>query len=288
MAKSVNQNPNARANIGYRDFDMSQHVEFTSTVAQLLPVYYDVLNPGDKIRASQYMKTRTQPLSSAAMAKITEYIEWYFVPMEQIYKPFSSLFYGIQDFDSSLYAVYGDMPDIYEVFPHIKYFSFLSANTNLQARLNFKTLMGEQYYTQFVRLADHLGFPSHVFADMGTQADANPFSFTPLLFCAYQKIFMDHYRDGDRIANDPRAYNLDRYFNQDMGGDIGVMLDDFQQVRGMFEMRYRPLKKDFYTNVFPSPIFNSSSASAQSFIGDDPLLTSHLTSYLIIPDQATY
>lgn len=271
MAKNVNQNPNAKASINYRDFDMSQHIEFTSTVAQLLPVYYDVLNPGDKIRASQYIKTRTQPLASAAMAKLTEHIEWFFVPMEQIYKPFGNFYYGVQDFNSSLFS-----PDnnISTHFPFIRFSDFCDYNSSYQATLNFKTLMGEQYYTQFVRLATHLGFPSRVFTSIPNEQLPPSFSFTPLFFCAYQKIFMDYFRDGDRIANDPYSYNLDRYYLSESAMDDVEDIDitDNISLKGMFEMRYRPIKKDFYTNIFPSPIFNNASASAQHWNDNDPLL----------------
>lgn len=271
MAKNVNQNPNAKASINYRDFDMSQHIEFTSTVAQLLPVYYDVLNPGDKIRASQYIKTRTQPLASAAMAKLTEHIEWFFVPMEQIYKPFSNFYYGVQDFNSSNFNP--DM-NISTHFPFMRFTDFCYYNSNFQANLNFKTLMGEQYYTQLVRLATHLGFPSRVFTSLPNDQLPPSFSFTPLFFCAYQKIFMDYFRDGDRIANDPYSYNLDRFYTAESGMDdvFDIDIADQTGLKGMFEMRYRPIKKDFYTNIFPSPIFNNASASAQNWNDNNPLL----------------
>ena len=77
--------PEHRAQIGYNGFDMSQYRKFTSSVGQLLPVYYDLLNPGDKINSRSFIFSRTETLSKAAMVSLDEHLDWFFVPMEQLY-----------------------------------------------------------------------------------------------------------------------------------------------------------------------------------------------------------
>ena len=260
---NIKQNPTYRAQNKYYGHDLSQHLEFTSTTGQLVPVYHDVINPGEKLSISTYMKTRTQPLSSAAMIKMNEYLEWYFVPLNQIYKPFGNWFYGIQDFGSSMFIKNGNLNTrMSQKFP---YFTSFDINNFHDGVGGFQTLMGEDFYTGFVRLAAHLGFDDISILDKAYDWDDVYFSFTPLLFCAYQKIWMDHYRLSDRIDNDPRSFNIDSYF------DKGHIDSDFEQesMRKMFELRYRPLQKDFFTNNFPSPLFGSSSVGAQSFIAQD-------------------
>lgn len=269
----LRKNPAARANLNYHDFPMHQHVEFTSTVGQLLPVYFDWLDPGDKVRCSQYLKTRTQPLASAAMAKLTEHIEWFFVPIQQIYKPFGSFIYGVQDLDSSLYnRDHGNYKyNISEKFPYIDYKKWiLDFQNSSSASLDEKTLKNESALIQMLRLFDHFGISIDLLEEPALPGGNNPFSWTPLLACAYQKIFMDHYRNGDRIANDPDCYNLDRYYEMpDIVDELNNLASGSAEMPfhwmmlKYFQMRYRPTQRDFFTNNFPSPIFSQSSASAQ-------------------------
>ena len=61
---NFNSNPNHVAKIGYNGFDMGHSLKFSSTVGELLPVYYDILQPGDKVSLKSTIKTRTMPLES--------------------------------------------------------------------------------------------------------------------------------------------------------------------------------------------------------------------------------
>ena len=62
---SVLLNPQHVAKIGYNGFDMGQEIDFTSGTGQLLPVYYDILSPGDKVSCKAIIKSRTNPLLHA-------------------------------------------------------------------------------------------------------------------------------------------------------------------------------------------------------------------------------
>lgn len=266
MARSINDNPSFRAANSYRDFDMSQHLCFTSSVGQLLPVYYDVLNPGDKIRASVLMKSRTKPLKSPAFTKITEHCEWFFVPIQQLYKEFGSWYYGVQDYSTSLIGR-NDSSAVAKMtvkFPYLSSSNVYSLFGSSESGLD--NMMGENWRAASARLFDCLGVPSRVLVDQVIQLSGVgdvQWSISPLLFAAYQKIFMDYYRVDNRIANDPDCYNLDKFvFCPDSS------LGDYYDVpRGMFELRYRPLRKDFFTNVFPSPIFGENQVGATPFGG---------------------
>ena len=264
--QSVNQNPQFRANRKYYGHDLSQHIEFTSSVGHMLPVFYDVVNPGEKYNIQTYLKSRTQPLAANTFTKIDEYIEWFFVPMQQIYKPFGNWYYGVQDFDSTMFK--GETQSgVYSPSMSVKlpFFNSLCINYlwQIYKSESFRTLKNEQWYAGFVRLAEHLGIADLETLDYVDGIDDAYYSITPILFCAYQKIWMDYFRDSNRIENDPRSYNLDQFYQSDMSMHEYYDLSDFRQ---MFEMRYRPLKKDFFTNVFPSPLFNDSMVGGQQFL----------------------
>lgn len=99
MNKLLND-PTYRSNTGYSGNDLSHTVDFSSTVGQLLPLSWDILQPGDKVSIQTRLKTRTQPLISAAFGEIEEHVRTFFVPFSQIYKPYEQLFNGIQDYGS--------------------------------------------------------------------------------------------------------------------------------------------------------------------------------------------
>ena len=272
---NINSNPTAKANLSYHDFPMHQHLEFTSPPAQLLPVYYDLLDPGDKIHGDLYLKTRTQPLESSAMARLKEHVQWFFVPIHQIYKPFNGFYNGVQDLDSSLYNLL-DSTGQYKIsskFPFLRNNVWYQFIWDIMTALNEKTLKGEQLYVEMVRLMEHFGISDRLndrapndLTELSNLQSA--FSFTPLLACAYQKIFMDWFRDGDYIANDPDCYNLDKFALAAAEGNMYNAVTEselFASLKKMFQMRYAPIRKDFWTNIYPSPLFGPNQASSQNF-----------------------
>lgn len=105
---------------GYSAFPTDNFANFTSLCGYLLPVYWDYLEPGDKVNIKTLLRTRTQPLSKPAMATVIERIEWFAVPISQLYKPFSTKYYGVNDVESDLiptngyndYLPYMNMDDI--------------------------------------------------------------------------------------------------------------------------------------------------------------------------------
>lgn len=286
------QNPQHVARIGYDGFDMSQLLKFSSSSAELLPVYYDLLQPGDKVSMHTIMKTRTQPLETAAMTHITERIEWFFVPLEQIYKPFGSWYYGIQDLHSSLF--YSKSADEYAVAPISKEFPYIPSRS-LQTiwnsgRAGGSALRNGTWFdgdAEAWRLIDcFLPFSatasrqerarSFTFPSNGNgqsfnkpvemspselaEYTKNPgniaisYGVNPMFFAAYQKIYYDYYRLSDREVNNATAYNLDNFY------DTGIV--DESILADLFKLRYRAWKRDFFTNTQISPLFGETALAA--------------------------
>lgn len=236
---SLLKNPTHNANIGYNGFDLSHFIKFTSTTGELLPVFFDILSPGDKITAKGVLRTRTQPLASAAYAEIKEHLEWFFVPMSQIYQPFNSMFYGVADTHTSL-ILSGDFDS--------RFLPLVSSNTLSQYLDGFSTSS----------LVDEFGFASEIkmfdFLDTGLlyslkDTQSTTFGAALIFACAYQKIYSDFYRLDDREAPLLSIYNLDRFYNSTQGINNSFVFNAFR-------LRYRPKQKDQFTNVFVSPLFN--------------------------------
>lgn len=234
----------------YNGFDMSKYLKFSSSVGQLLPVYYDVLNPGDKITAQSTIKTRTMVLDAAAMVQIEEHIDWFFVPMEQLYHMFTEFYYGIQDFKTNFIT---STPSGY--YPRIFYsdlVDYIVAEGQSGNNSN-SYFTGNKLVPDSLRLMDLLGIPISKITDSAYTANSPVvYSIAPILFQAYQKIYYDYYRLEDREANEVRAYNVDRFYNT---GNIPYSSNS-SLYPYMFRLHYCPWKKDFYTNNFISPIFS--------------------------------
>lgn len=235
---SIFKNPSHRANLGYNGFDMSHKKLFSSTTGELLPVYYDLLQPGDKVTLNTILKTRTMELASSAFATINEHLEWFFVPMTQIYSAFGDFYYQISDLKTSLMnrqLIDGRLP-------------FIPSSNFLKDVLDETSVDMFGYQSQ-ARIIDWF-FPWTDSSNKeGVLEVSIPTGICPIFACAYQKIWMDFYRDTDRLWNDPRVYNLDAFY-QNSAIDIPDQYEYFQ-------LRYRPRRKDKFSNIFVSPMLGA-------------------------------
>ena len=274
--KSVLGKPTAVAHLPKQGFNMSQKFKFTSAAGQLLPVYFDFLHPGEKVRFSVDLFTRTQPLSTAAMADIDEFVDLFFVPAQKLYSPFNELFMGVSDFNSSLLDVSVLENEGNLVFPYLTLNSDnwrKAANSGAYMPLvdawvqNGQTY--ERYYYGAMRLCDHLGLnPYFITApigvdDVGSGTSAYNYhesiympSVNPMYFCAYQAIYYDYYRLSNWESNDNKAYNLDMFQNNH---DILASSNSAKRyaIRKWFNLHYRPWQRDYFKAVEPSPVVNS-------------------------------
>lgn len=263
MAKAnLFKRPDHVAKLGRNVFDMSQTLGFTSSVGQLLPVYYDVLNPGDKISIKSMFVTKTQPMQSDNFAKVTENVDYFFVPFEQLYSLFGSFFYQIADFNSSLFSNKSPGPDVtsnhlpladFDALREQLFTSQYEADSTVADKIVFPKTSLDEYgvpnYFNHLRLMQLFGM-SNYFTSESTQATQFKPSINLFLPLAYQKIFNDYYRLDDWTAPNPTSYNIDSSFA------YSTINKSFYT--SIFKLHYRPWKKDYYTNLSRNPYFNAS------------------------------
>lgn len=245
---------------GYSAFPMDNFANFTSVAGYLIPVYWDYLEPGDKVTCKTLLRTRTQPLKKPAMATVIERVEWFAVPIPQLYKLFSSKYYGINDQESDVLPTNG-LND-YTPFINLDDLSdwILSLPTTFNAQSSIP--VSTPTLAEAKRLCDAMGLPDSLGSASRPSGYTYNTSISVLPFAAYQKIYYDHYRLTDREENDPKAYNFDSYF-----GTTGVsaqVLDaspDYRY-RKLFYLRKRPYMRDYFTSMQVSPLFGSSDVNA--------------------------
>ena len=267
---SLLKNPTHVAKIGYQGFNMENYVDYTCAPCQLLPLYYDVLNPGDKVHCSSKINVRTQPLESAATLKALVRTDWFAVPFEQIYKFFGGQYYNIQDVGTNFVQVgQGLQPRTTLPYFTIKslvqqwcnYYTAMMQDANVpfdetnvidyapyegnDAISNFNYYQKLSCLNDTMRLMDCLGIPVDNVLMQGNNLTGSIF---PLLPCAYQKIYYDFYRLSDRQINDPAFYNVDSYLTPSTSVISAASAFNF------YRLHYIPWNKDYFTNVFLSPL----------------------------------
>lgn len=78
----------------YNGFDLSTKRNYTQKMGQLYPLWWQYCIPGDKVKVDLSAFTRTVPVNTAAFARIRQYFDFYFVPLEFLWnKSFCMLQY---------------------------------------------------------------------------------------------------------------------------------------------------------------------------------------------------
>lgn len=270
MAKnSVLGSPRSVAKLPHQGFNLSSKLKFTSTSGQLLPVMYDHLRPGEKVRLNYSMFTRTQPLDTAAMVDIHEYVDFFFVPMRKIYNNFDQLITSVDDAHSVLLKD-KIIPSSLQVIPSFS-LSNLAANivfdqsvvpTNGEVGSYFGYF--DLFYQGAGRLLDMLSLsPSVLFNKQGSQAGQIEYTTAEDYYpnvnisslLAYQAIYYDYYRLSNWEQNYVGAYNIDDMPNNfDIAPRTAGMSKE--RIKKMFELHYRAYNRDYFKAIEPSPLLS--------------------------------
>lgn len=261
-------NPLANANVPTHrsSFDMSTKRLYTAKVGELLPVWWTITLPNDKLRLSVDSFTRTVPVNTAAYTRIKEYFDFYCVPLRYIHSNLNNSLMQVDDIaniarnGASNQAILKSLP-----YTDTKSLNDMLLSLQTNEQIDDAGLMAS--YSS-LKLLDILGYQSIQLNSSGqfvagTQTDlvkgylgvdnvsgivARDFgsinsyaqNLVPLL--AYQKVYYDYYSNSQWETPKAYAYNVD-YKND----DALITL-----VRDMCEMRYANYPLDLIQGVLPN------------------------------------
>lgn len=257
-------------------FDLSNRVCFTSKAGELLPVFWDIVYPGDSFKIKTQLFTRTQPLNTAAYTRIREYLDFYFVPLRLINKNLPTALTQMQDnpvqatglssnkivttdipwvsIDNSGYSGLGTLSTLYD-----------SSSTDFTNLLGFNSLTQSAKLLMYLRYGNFL--PSTISVTKSSSVGLSPSldlrssetsstgwtSMHILPLAAYQKVYADFFRFTQWEKNQPYTYNFDWY----SGGNVLVSLtskvlaEKYYSDDNLFTLRYANWPKDMFMGVMP-------------------------------------
>lgn len=289
---SIGRQPAAQTNLSRHGHDISQSTKFTSAPFMLQPVYHHLLNAGDAVHVESNMFTRTQPVISAANAKVDFFVDWFFVPATMIYTNWSQVRYKTDDILSS--STLGFANDDTEKFlrslwqngdfPLVDFQSLLDGYfrngswtdgiIHADHRMENLVYLDENFESwgqSARRLLMMLQMNPDVINFMGRAIDnpANPPYMPPVFpiyLAAYHMIYQKAYRlqaingynsfisNLDWMRKNYKRYNDDANFTPD---ETSFNISDW--LVQFLEMHYMPWQADYFTEVSNAPIISPGS-----------------------------
>lgn len=238
-------------------FDLSLKKNFTAKAGELLPVMVKEVLPGDTFKINLKAFSRTQPVNTAAFARIREYYDFFFVPYDLLWNKSNTLL--TQMYDNPQHAVSlnptenfvlnGEMP--YTTVQSIADYIYSIAHNNTDYKSNY---FGYDRASCSVKLLEYLGYGN--FEPYLT----SPWSDAPLMadleqnlfgFLAYQKIYSDFYRDSQWERISPSTFNVDYMDGNSMYVTNFYNNIPFIQNYNFFDLRYCNWQKDLFHGVLP-------------------------------------
>lgn len=257
-------------------FDLSNRVCFTSKAGELLPVFWDIVYPGDSFKIKTQLFTRTQPLNTAAYTRIREYLDFYFVPLRLINKNLPTALMQMQDnpvqatglssnkivttdipwtsVSGSGFAGLGDINVLYQTsskdFSDLLGFNSLTQSAKLLMYLRYGNFLPSNAN---VSKSTSVGLSSSLDLRNSETSSTGWTSVHILPLAAYQKVYADFFRFTQWEKNQPYTYNFDWY----SGGNVLASLtsqtlaEKYYSDDNLFTLRYANWPKDMFMGVMP-------------------------------------
>ena len=237
-------------------YDVSQKINFTAKVGELLPVWWSPVLPTDSWRVILNNFIRTQSLNQAAFARMRGYYDFYFVPYSQLWNKFNT---AITQMTTNLQVASGPvMKDNKALNGQLPYFTCEQVANYIVSLGQKKDTFGFYRSTMTCRLLEYLGYGNFYAYDPNgtTKTDWNtdPMRYnlvlSPFPLLAYHKIYADYNRYTQWEKANPSTFNLDYITgNGDLNLDLAVegLLDSFN----LFDIRYSNWQKDLFHGVLP-------------------------------------
>lgn len=266
MAKqSVLSRPKVDHNISRNGFDRSSRKAINFSAGMLIPVDWRPVTAGSKVKLNRKCFIRTADVNTAAFTPIDFHVEYYKVPLRLLWSRWNDFKLNIQDSNSTaLFNPWGQENPVISNPVQLPNFDFNFFENIVNSKVvgnvadSDKDSNGFLYANGFYRLKDLLRYGNgRMISGYADDQGIPSWLVTPFAACAYQKIYMDFFRNTSYESNDPYAYNLDWCDGTMALNSDGDSLD-YKCLRKMFMLRYVNYRNDYFMNIYPSLNYVSS------------------------------
>lgn len=200
-------------------FDLSHQVRATAIMGQLHPIMVKEAIPGDVFRGSSEVLLRLAPLLAPIYDQIQLYVHFFFVPNRLLWDEWEEFITG-----GRLGAEAS--PEAAPIPPYVRIHKMI-----------------EQVVDGKGSLGDHMGLP--IFQEFGNAAAWEAVglgaSIDAMPFLAFQKVYMDYYRDRNFVPDDLMEFPVP---SGELDLDTGEALEFLQN-------RMRNWPHDYFTSALP-------------------------------------
>lgn len=240
-------------------FDLSFKKNFTAKAGELLPVMVKEVLPGDTFKINLKAFTRTQPVNTAAFARIREYYDFFFVPYNLLWNKSNTVL--TQMLDNPQHAVSIDPSQNFLLNGEMPYTSssaiagYINSLKNSPSFADYRSnYFGYDRATCSVKLLEYLGYgnyESFLVSDWSKSPLMANLNHNIFGLLAYQKIYSDFYRDSQWERVSPSVFNVDYLNGQSMYFTDLSSQQNFADHYNFFDLRYCNWQKDLFHGVLP-------------------------------------
>lgn len=237
-------------------FDLSQKINFTAKVGELMPVWWTPVLPVDSLRVKVNNFIRTQSLNSAAFARMRGYFDFYFVPFSQMWQHFNT---AVTQMNTNLqYASGPVISDNKALSGQLPYFTCEQVAKYIISLGQKKNAFGFFRSTMTCRLLEYLGYGNFYPYDPNGSKKwtweehpmLNNLALSPFPLMAYQKIYADYNRYTQWERTNPSTFNMN-YITGNGDLNLDLMVSGFTDTFNFLDLRYSNWQKDLFHGVLP-------------------------------------
>ena len=239
-------------------FDLSSKRNFTAKCGELLPVKTWEVLPGDSWSIDLRAFTRTQPLNTAAFARMREYYDFYFVPYDLLWNKANTVLTQMYDNPQHATSLIPSGDSLAGEMPYItceQIATYLSTFASVSSESYAKNFFGYNRAKLSAKLLEYLGYGNFSVYATGTEWDFDPLAANLQLnvfgLLAYQKIYSDFFRESQWEKCSPSTFNVDYMTGIGSMNVTGTSDSAFLEEYNFFDLRYCNWQKDLFHGALP-------------------------------------
>lgn len=255
-------------------FDLSQKINFTAKVGELMPVWWAPVLPTDSLRVKVNNFIRTQSLNSAAFARMRGYFDFYFVPFSQMWQHFNT---AVTQMNTNLqYASGPVISDNKALSGQLPFFTCEQVANYLFFLGQKKNAFGFFRSTMTCRLLEYLGYGNFYAYDPNGSKKwrweqhpmLNNLALSPFPLMAYQKIYADYNRYTQWERTNPSTFNMN-YITGNGDLNLDLMVSGFTDTFNFLDLRYSNWQKDLFHGVLSVAQYGEASVVPVTAVADN-------------------